>query len=138
MFTIYESFFDVKLKSVPLSQAWHSDILCIQLFNKNEKVLFGTIFLDLFPREGKFSHAAQCDIIPAFKNDDGSIHPGAVLVMANFPKPMNDIPALLKHSDVKTFFHEFGHVMYNIFNKNDFCIFSGTNVEKDLIHLQIL
>ncbi len=135
LFSIYESFFNIKLKSCPLTKSWHQDVLCIQLYDNDEKILYGSIFLDLFPREGKFSHAAKASFIPAFLTEENTLHPGAVVVMANFPRATSDSPALLKRSDVSTFFHEFGHALHALFGATTIACLSGTNVKRDFVEL---
>ncbi len=38
-------------------------------------------------------------------------------MFANFAKPMKEKPSLLDHGEVKTYFHEFGHVMHSLCSK---------------------
>lgn len=71
----------------------------------------GHISLDMHPREGKFKHAACFTLVPGFK---GRSKPHGVLV-CNFPDPnAQPGPALMEHSEVVTYFHEFGHLVHGI------------------------
>jgi thimet oligopeptidase len=71
----------------------------------------GFISLDMHPREGKFKHAACFTLVPGFK---GRSKPHGVLV-CNFPDPnAQQGPALMQHSEVVTYFHEFGHLVHGI------------------------
>lgn len=53
--------------------------------------------------------------------------------MANLNKPSGDTPSLLKHSEVETLFHEFGHVLHNALTKAKYSAFSGTSVSWDFV-----
>jgi Zn-dependent oligopeptidase len=56
--------------------------------------------------------------------------PAILVKVANFTKPGKDRPSLLKHSEVVTYFHEFGHIMHNICSTVTYSRFSGTSVER--------
>jgi oligopeptidase A len=45
----------------------------------------------------------------------------------NFPPPVNDQPALLRHDDVVTLFHEFGHGLHHMLTQVDCASVSGIN-----------
>ena len=62
------------------------------------------------------------------------VKPVAAMV-TNFPKPAPDSPSLLGHSDVRTFFHEFGHIMHNLLTRAHFAEFAGASVERDFVEL---
>ena len=71
----------------------------------------GRISLDMFPRDGKFKHAACFGYRPGV---GGKQLPHYVLV-CNFPDPdAQSGPALMDHREVVTFFHEFGHLVHSI------------------------
>ena len=57
-------------------------------------------------------------------------------MVTNFDKPSNGKPSLMQHSEVTTFFHEFGHVMHNLCSEANYKKFSGTSVERDFVELQ--
>ena len=53
--------------------------------------------------------------------------------MCNFPKPGAE-PALMQHSDVETFFHEFGHLLHHILGgRARWAGLSGTRTEWDFV-----
>jgi thimet oligopeptidase len=102
------------------SDAWHSDVTKYAVHDASNDELLGYFYLDLHPREGKYNHAAVfglqggCDIAPPPSAPSAERQPAVAAMVANFTSPSGDKPALLKHSEVVTFFHEFGHVMHQI------------------------
>jgi thimet oligopeptidase len=71
--------------------------------------LVGKFFLDMHPRDKKFKHAAMFGIQTGLS--DGQI-PIATLV-CNFPNPKNN-NGLMEHTQVTTYFHEFGHLIHHL------------------------
>jgi len=134
LFDIYHQFFGVDFKEVPVQGLWHKDVQLIEVHDTKTGELLGYIFLDLFPRPNKFSHAAQWGLSPALVRDGKKV-PAVVLVVANFPKPTAEKPSLLKRSDVNTFFHEFGHALHTVFGRTALATQAGTNVKRDFVEL---
>jgi thimet oligopeptidase len=62
-------------------------------------------------------------------------HAGLAVVLANFPAPSPDKPALLKLGDVRTFFHEFGHALHALLGATSIVSLSGTNTKTDFVEL---
>jgi Zn-dependent oligopeptidase len=133
MFEIFGAVFGVKFQPVNLDK-WNNDVRSYEVKDISGKT-FAYFYFDLFPREGKYKHAA-CFSIRSGRRLEGNIYqlPAAAIV-ANFTPPSNDIPSLLKFDDVVTLFHEFGHVTHNIFTKSDYGKFSGTNVARDFVEV---
>lgn len=119
------------IKFVPLSTAkvWHESVDAYDIFDGENKL--GRIYLDMHPREGKFKHAAMFDVVSGISNVQ---YPEATLV-CNFPKASEHDPhALMEHSQVVTFFHEFGHLLHHIFAGNhEWLPFSGVATEWDFV-----
>ena len=97
------------------------------------KETIGYFFLDLFAREGKYWHAAMWQIQPGSLDPEGQRSKAVTGIVCNFPNPTQDRPSLLYHSQVKTFFHEFGHAMHGIASRSNLTYFYGTNVERDFV-----
>jgi metallopeptidase MepB len=60
------------------------------------------------------------------------MYPLAAMV-ANLAKPTLDHPALMRHDDVVTFFHEMGHVFHGLLSCTQFLCFHGTSVARDFV-----
>jgi thimet oligopeptidase len=132
VFRIYETLLDVKFEPLPDYRLWHEDA---QLFAvKDRRKTIAYFAMDLFPREGKYGHAAAFDLIDGREEDGKYIAPLAALV-CNFPKPAQEIPSLLSHSEVETFFHEFGHIMHAVLTKARFASQAGFHVAWDFVEM---
>lgn len=131
---IYHQFLGVRFQEVPISGMWHEDVRLIEVYDKSDTKL-GYLFLDLHPRPNKYTHAAHAGVVPAIQLPDGRRLPAVSVVMANFPKPTGDKPALLMRSDVKTFFHEFGHALHALLGATQLGGFSGTSVKTDFVEM---
>ncbi|MFH1462045.1 MAG: M3 family metallopeptidase [bacterium] len=134
IFEIYQKFLSLKFETVSIDGLWDKDVKVVRVYDKDGKDLKGILFLDLYPRDNKYSHACMIDLIPTYKYKDKNI-PSVIMVIANFPKATKDKPALLKHNDVETFFHEFGHAMHGLLGKTEMAGFSGTNVKRDFVEM---
>ena len=121
-------------RTVPV---WHEDVRYFDVFErvpeknapgKNSAgktgAFIGGVYLDLYPREGKYNHAA------AFPTRPGSTlvqrTPISVLV-TNFDRKG------LNHDELETLLHEFGHVLHGVLSKTRYADQSGTSVKRDFV-----
>ncbi|KAK6455291.1 uncharacterized protein RJT20DRAFT_130068 [Scheffersomyces xylosifermentans] len=138
MLNIYETLFDLEFKQETENvQAWHEDVKQFSVYKKDpvdgKKAYQGTIYFDMHPREGKYGHAANFGMAPGYlKRDNSRAHPITVLV-CNFSKKTEKNPSLLKHYEVKTFFHELGHGIHDLLGHTKTASFHGTNVPRDFV-----
>jgi thimet oligopeptidase len=96
--------FGLEYRRVPDAPVWHPDVTCFDVLEEGRAV--GRFYLDLYPRDGKYKHAAQFTLQ---SGRAGRALPEAALI-CNFPRPGE----LLEHSEVVTFFHEFGHLLHHL------------------------
>ncbi|KIM89266.1 hypothetical protein PILCRDRAFT_61316 [Piloderma croceum F 1598] len=117
-------------------ETWHPEVQQFAVWESNakdESGFVGYCYLDLFPRTAKYSHAAVWPLLPGYDLPDGKrSHPLAAMV-ANLAKPTPDRPALMRHDDVVTFFHEMGHVFHGLLSRTKFSRFHGTSVARDFV-----
>ena len=128
MFKVCEEVFDLQIKPESNETAWHEDVELWSLWEKNGQQL-AYFYLDLYPREGKFTHAAVFDI-----SSGGSSRQDLPIcsMVANFPNP-NTGDGLMTFDEVETLFHEFGHVLHNGIGKSKYTRFVGANCEWDFV-----
>lgn len=137
IFDIYQRFLGLKFFMTKPSWAWHEDARVIEVRENASGILRGYVILDLHPRLHKYSHACWMQFISArrYRNEDGTWHytPAVGSMIANFPKATKNAPALMKHNDVETFFHEFGHAMHAVLGATEYASTSGTSVKQDFV-----
>ena len=128
MFSICEEVFDIVIQEEDSGTAWHEDVELWSISESTgEKLAY--FYLDLYPRLGKFTHAAVFDL--SIGSQDGDILPVSSMV-ANFPNP-NSGDGLMTFDEVETLFHEFGHVLHFGIGKAKYARFVGANVEWDFV-----
>lgn len=107
---------------------WHPSVEVYDVERDVEPL--GRIYLDMHPRENKYKHAAQFTVQSGVF---GKQLPEGTLV-CNFSDPSTTSPALLDHSQVTTFFHEFGHLLHHVLGgKQEWLYFSGVATEWDFV-----
>ena len=123
---ITSTLFGVRYVKVTDAQVWHGDVETYDLFEGDQ--LLGRFHLDMHPREGKYKHAAAFGLTVGRL---GKELPEAVLV-CNFARPGE----LMQHSEVETFFHEFGHLLHEIFaGRQPYAGISGIRTEWDFVEV---
>jgi thimet oligopeptidase len=134
LFAIYQKFFDLKFETIKNVKAWHCDVRLLKVYKK-DGTLLGYIYLDMFPRENKYGHAAKFSCVAARKALDKTYYPAVCTVVCNFTPPTSDKPSLLKYNEVNTFFHEFGHALHCLMGGTLLSSQSGTHVKRDFVEM---
>ena len=133
MFSIYQSIFGLKFEKITAPYKWIDDLQLFLVTDSASGEPLGMFYLDMFPREGKFNHFAEFEIIGGKLLPDRKYQRPTVALLCNFPPPSADKPSLLSHSDVETLFHEFGHALHTITTRAKYGRFAGTNVPRDFV-----
>lgn len=102
---VYQELLGLTFQELPKGTywSWHAQVRCFQVTDTESKNQLGFFYLDLHPRQGKYGHAAIFHLV---KHNASQ---GAVdCMLCNLPPSTPEKPSLLLHSNVVTFFHEFG------------------------------
>ncbi len=125
---ITSKLFGVTFRELKDAPVWHPSVEAYEMLENGK--LVGRFYLDMHPRENKFNHAAE---FPVRTGVRGRQIPEAVLV-CNFPGGDAGDPGLMEHDDVETFFHEFGHLIHELFaGRNQWLGLGGISTEQDFI-----
>jgi thimet oligopeptidase len=113
------------VRFVPAKSAlWHPSVRYYDVIDSGTGDFLSGIYLDLFPRESKYSHAAAFGVRSASLLAKRT--PLSVLV-ANFDRKG------LNHRELETLLHEFGHILHGVLSRTRYASHGGTNVERDFV-----
>lgn len=114
---------------------WHEDVQLFTVWNDEQGGgdFVGYLYTDMHPRLGKYGHAANFNIQPGWRMENGTIRRPATALVCNFSKPTPKKPSLLKHDEVVTLFHELGHGIHDLVSKTKYSRFHGTSVVQDFV-----
>ncbi|MGI8771484.1 MAG: M3 family metallopeptidase [Acidobacteriaceae bacterium] len=122
--------FHVEFRPAPDAEVWHPAVSAWDVMDGGERK--GRFYLDMHPREGKDKWFSAAPLVPGIR---GRQLPEAALI-CNFPGGKPDDPGLMQHSDVVTYFHEFGHLMHAILGgQQAWAGISGIATEGDFVEV---
>jgi Zn-dependent oligopeptidase len=146
IFDIFGKLFGIKISKIDIEDKnivskeyyWDSEVKLYKIIqsDKEEKKtdVIGYLYLDLYPREGKFTHAATFSLQNSYYNEYNKRVLPVTSVVCNFSPPnKNKEYSLLKFSEVVTFCHEMGHAFNNLFSKVKYEGLSGITMEDDFV-----
>ena len=103
---------------------WHEDVRYFDVLDAKTGQFMSGFYLDLYPREGKYKHAA------AFPIRGVSTLAGRTPLSAlvtNFGRQG------LNHDELETLLHEFGHVLHGVLSRAAYNPHAGTSVKGDFV-----
>jgi thimet oligopeptidase len=107
--TVTGGMFGVTFRAVADVPVWHPSVRVYEMVADGR--LVGRLYLDLHARPNKRASGANVTTVRLGQN--GRSIPEAVLA-ASLPGAQPGDPGLLTHDDVRTLFHEFGHVVHRL------------------------
>jgi thimet oligopeptidase len=132
IFSVYSQLLGVKFEEVKNEKVWADGVRFFKIIDIASNKMVASFYADLYPREGKYSHAAAFTLVQGRRTKNGYRKPVSAIV-ANFSPASGDRPALLKFGEVETFFHEFGHIMHQTLTQAKYPSSSGTSVARDFV-----
>lgn len=103
---------------------WHPEVRGYDVYESASKKYIASFYLDLFPREGKYKHAAAFGLRGVSLADRRM--PASALV-TNFSRDGFD------QNELETLFHEFGHILHGVLSKTRYLMHAGTAVRRDFV-----
>jgi thimet oligopeptidase len=120
---VSQRLYGVKFREAKVA-TWHPDVRYFDVLDGKTGRFIGGFYLDLYPREGKYNHAAAFPI----RGTSRLAHrtPLAALV-TNFNREGLD------PDELQVMMHEFGHVLHNVLSEVDYNPDAGTAVKQDFV-----
>lgn len=126
IFNLVESLFDVDIRPWKTT-TWHPSVEAYEMYQG--ELLIGRFYMDMHPRAGKYQHAA------AFVTQLGiaDIQVPISTLVCNFSGG-SDPNELMEYAEVRTFLHEFGHLLHSLFGGHQrWARLSGIATEWDFV-----
>ncbi len=133
MFNIYQNIFGIRIQPVEPPFKWIADLRLFAVTDTATGEPLGLLYMDMFPRDGKYNHFAHFSLIEGKRTADGVYQRPTSALICNFPPPTPGRPSLLSHHEVETLFHEFGHALHSLLTRANHARFSGTSVPRDFV-----
>ncbi len=133
LFRITQDLLGLRYEPVSGARTWHPDVRTFDIYEREGSVPFARFHMDLFPRPNKYSHAAAFTLRRGRELPGGGYQSPESAIVANFTKPSATQPSLLRHTEVITLFHEFGHILHQTLTRTRRARFAGTATERDFV-----
>ncbi|MDO4751389.1 MAG: M3 family metallopeptidase [Akkermansia sp.] len=125
-------------QSVPSGKVsvWHPSVRVFAVHDAAGGEYCGSFYLDLYSRQGKQSLSwSQSLTMEALLEDGTKRVPQLVVMMLNLTPPSEGMPNLLSHLEVRTLFHEFGHVLHLILGRSELRELAAAKQAIDFVEL---
>ncbi len=135
LFSLVKKLYGIEVKQCKTKEIWHPDVRLYEIYDRTKR-LRGKFYLDLYARPTKRGGAWMDECIQRRVKKNGEIQHPIAFITCNSTPPTKKVPALFRHYDVETLFHEFGHGLHHMLTKIDYAGVSGiSGVEWDAVEL---
>ena len=143
----------LSMEDVNDGESWAPNVLKISILDSKSRELFGTVFLDLFQRPGKFGGAALFTLRCGRKLEEGHyqvriscLHDSYAFEYFKLIVMCMQLPIValvsniqraeyLSFGDLETLCHEFGHALHSILSRTELQHLSGTRGPQDMVEV---
>lgn len=132
LFDTYGTLFGIRFSEMKGAPVWSPDVRLFAVSNLSGNDRIGYLYLDLYPREGKYGHFCAAEVKNG-RQKDGTYTVPVMAIIGNFHKPEEGRPSLLTINEIETLFHEAGHAMHFLLTKAPYGTLSGFSVEWDFV-----
>lgn len=124
MMKVTSTLYGVQFQPNKTLPVWQVDVRAYDVLEGKTGKYLSSFYLDLFPREGKYKHAAAFPVRGVSLAVNRT--PVSVLV-TNFNREGFD------QDELRTLYHEFGHIMHGVLSKTRYVLNAGTGVKRDFV-----
>jgi len=133
VFEQYSRLLGIRFVEVKDAKVWADGVKLYRIENATAGTTIAYLYVDLFPREGKYSHTMLAQIKSGRAGPNGSYSIPVSVLIGNMRAPEGDKPSLLSHDNVIDLFHELGHGLHASLTRAPYATLSGINVERDFV-----
>lgn len=134
LFEIAERLFGLSVERVDNPAVWHPDVAFHEVRDE-AGIHLGSFYTDWFPRETKRQGAWMDSLVSGGPTPNGGFDPHLAFIGGNFTPPTATRPSLLTHREVRTLFHEFGHLLHHTASRVEVRARGGVNVAWDWVEV---
>ena len=133
LFEIARQLFGMVVRRAENPAVWNPDVRFYTVRDEGGAHL-GSFYADWFPRDEK-RQGAWMDVLVAGRPAASPPRPHLAFIGGNFTPPTRTRRALLTHSELRTLFHEFGHLLNQIASRVEIPALGGVNVPWDWVEV---
>ena len=134
LFEIARRLFGLSVERVENAAVWDPQVEYFEVRDEGG-VHLGSFYTDWFPRDTKRQGAWMDSLVSGGPAAGGGFEPHLAFIGGNFSPPTASRPALLTHREVRTLFHEFGHLLHHTCSRVEIPARGGVNVAWDWVEV---